>query len=576
MKSNKAPGIDGVAPGLLKILNDEWIFIITYIFNVVFSYHYPLMWTIAKVFNIFKKGDNLDPSNYRGISIMTALAKLYDSVLNERFMLWYKPKEEQAGGQSGRGCAEQIMVLRLLIDIARKKKRTLFVTFIDYQKAYDRVHRLKLLKFLDRKGCGSTFVENVRKTYAMTIGKIGTSQFEAKSGVRQGSSTSCSLFTFFIEPTIDAIRRDGDDDWLGSLHSLLLMDDTVVFATSWQKMLKKLENLNECIQDIGMVINASKSKFLCVNPDILNSFDLNGIVIEHTDQYCYLGSIITVSSIAEQVKCHLSSKSGQLLKFYSFLRKNSEAPYAVKQRVWDSALCNSVFYGCESWFTKDLRDAETLYNAGLKSLLGVRVTTCNDLMCVEAGEPGAKGYILQRQYNFLRSLRARDSFSVSYLHRVVQEAIQCRTPGGCAIEVVEACNTPPSAAELDRKRTSVSESVSSRRLAYKSLNPELSIHSVYSLRVPEMSRLSFTRVRLSSHRMRFETGRWARIPAEERLCDCGQVQNENHVLLVCRLTRPLRERFAVQASCFRELFNPEINAPENVCKYCHELLKIFQ
>ena len=123
LKANKAAGVDGVAPGLLKLLNDEWVLFITYIFNVVFSSRYPLFWAVAKVFNIFKKGDNMNPSNYRGISIMVAMAKLFDAVLSERFNLWFKPRYVQAGGQSGRGCAEQILTLRLLNDIARKEKR---------------------------------------------------------------------------------------------------------------------------------------------------------------------------------------------------------------------------------------------------------------------------------------------------------------------------------------------------------------------------------------------------------------------------------------------------------------------
>ena len=47
--------------------------------------------------------------NYRGISILVALAKLYDMVLSYRFQLWYKPKFEQAGAQRGRECEEQIL-----------------------------------------------------------------------------------------------------------------------------------------------------------------------------------------------------------------------------------------------------------------------------------------------------------------------------------------------------------------------------------------------------------------------------------------------------------------------------------
>ncbi len=69
-------------PGVLKLLTTEWILLITFLFNSVFVGTYPMQWTFSKVFNIYKKGDRLDTENYRGISILVALAKLYDLVLS--------------------------------------------------------------------------------------------------------------------------------------------------------------------------------------------------------------------------------------------------------------------------------------------------------------------------------------------------------------------------------------------------------------------------------------------------------------------------------------------------------------
>jgi hypothetical protein len=125
LKADKAAGVDGVAPGLLKLLDEEWILLFTFLFNCVFIGQYPLQWTVTKVFNIYKKGDRMLPANYRGISILVALAKLYDMILGQRFTLWYCPSYEQAGDQKGLGCLEQIMCLRLLIDIAQRKTQML-------------------------------------------------------------------------------------------------------------------------------------------------------------------------------------------------------------------------------------------------------------------------------------------------------------------------------------------------------------------------------------------------------------------------------------------------------------------
>ena len=58
-------------------------------------------------------------------------------------------------------------------------------------------------------------------------------------------------------------------------------------------------------------------------------------------------------------------------------------------------------------------------------------------------------------------------------------------------------------------------------------------------------RIAFTRVRLSSHRLRVETGRWARIPHDQRLCQCGlEVQTEQHVLANCHLVDEIRSSYS--------------------------------
>ena len=59
--------------------------------------------------------------------------------------------------------------------------------------------------------------------------------------------------------------------------------------------------------------------------------------------------------------------------------------------------------------------------------------------------------------------------------------------------------------------------------------------------MPEHIRVAFTRLRLSAHRLRIETGRWARLPPNERLCSCGHIQDEPHVNQLCPLVQHIRE-----------------------------------
>ncbi|ELT95970.1 hypothetical protein CAPTEDRAFT_186693 [Capitella teleta] len=82
--------------------------------------------------------------------------------------LRFKPDREQAGSQLGRGCTEHLMTLRLWIDYAKHKKKKLYLVFVDFSKAYDRVPRQLLLQRLLARGCETTMVRTLAVIYKTT------------------------------------------------------------------------------------------------------------------------------------------------------------------------------------------------------------------------------------------------------------------------------------------------------------------------------------------------------------------------------------------------------------------------
>ena len=145
---------------------------------------YPLSWCHNKFITIFKKGDRLDCGNYRGISIMNTLAKIYDMLINNRLLRWYSIDKCQAGGQRRRGCIEQIVTLCLLIDFAKYKRQKLYVLFVDFSKAYDRVPRQKLLKHLKSLGCGRLMLLAIQAMYKCTKNVLKSAIIDSSIGVR--------------------------------------------------------------------------------------------------------------------------------------------------------------------------------------------------------------------------------------------------------------------------------------------------------------------------------------------------------------------------------------------------------
>ena len=117
------------------------------------SGQYPMLWSGAKIFTIFKKGDRKDLDHYRGISVANSIVKLYDMVLSNRLSFRFQPSHEQAGVQKTRGFLEHIVTLRLLTDTAKRKNKKLFVTFINFSKTCDVMPRHKMFITLKRLGC---------------------------------------------------------------------------------------------------------------------------------------------------------------------------------------------------------------------------------------------------------------------------------------------------------------------------------------------------------------------------------------------------------------------------------------
>ena len=275
------------------------VYVLMSIFNLVFTQsYYPLTWCFNNLFVLFKSGDRLSCDNYRGISIMDTLAKIYDTMIMNRLLLWFHIDKCQAGAQKGRSCLEQIFTLRLLCDFVVNKKLKLYILFIDYSKAYDKVSRRKLIEVLRSRGCGKIMLKAIQAMYTCTKNVLKSAVIHATIGVRQGAPSSCLLFVLYIDEMIKMIKNAIEaDGFLGGLHALLLMDDTVVLATSREMCEAKLKVVLQYCQEFGMIINVKKTKYFVINGGEADQIPLEveGTKICYSFKYLYLGAWFTDS-----------------------------------------------------------------------------------------------------------------------------------------------------------------------------------------------------------------------------------------------------------------------------------------
>lgn len=569
---NKSGGPRGIPPAAIKYLPSNWIVYITFIFNAIFFGSFPLQWHYAKMIPIFKKGSPKLTENYRGISISDTLVKHYDGILNQRFMKWFKPDPEQAGGQPGRSCQEQIINLRLLIDIAKKKRRKLFIVFIDFSAAYDRVDRNLLFYKLRNAGIGKNFLRAIITMYALTYLIIGSETFSTNVGLKQGHPTSVLLFLFYINSMFRLLKEAGDDDWLRNIHVLALMDDTVVVASSRAMILKKLRIIKDFCDSHNMLFNESKTKLMVINGSSSDrdSIHLDTIIIKHADWYLYLGSPITEDGlISSVITKHIELKKHQLDKFNIFIHKHKYSPFVIKRKVLESIIRSSIFYGCETFLTNNYGKLLTLYSSCVKTCLGVRPNTCNDLCYLELGISSPQAFIKDKQFNFFKKLFSDRDNHETFLNIYDQaKSVNCNISN--SIETILQSNGCFVTNDIRERVSKIQNSQTTRRLFYKSINPDLIMHEVYSINpkiiYPESHRLTWTQLRLGSTRLPCELGRWNRDVI--RTCKCGFIpQTETHIVIECMLSK-------FNASFNLRTLQQLSSNNKQMMKYIHDTVKL--
>ena len=271
-----------------------------------------------------------------------------------------------------------------------------------------------------------------------------------------------------------------------------------------------------------------------------------------------------------------------MLKFVSFLKKNNDIPFVVKRRVFDAALMSSILYGCESWINADLRPMIKLYNWAIKELLGVRITTCNDLCYLEIGYPPLKDLVLAKQRKFFQRMWTdRSNMTDDPLVHAIRIVRNSQFRTGKYITGLIDDNMDDVMMAREMIKSNVRESGSSKRCFYRMLNPELEVHEVYKTKelINEYHRVSFTRFRLSAHSLAIETGRWKSqgrraLPPKERVCICGgDVQTERHVVEDCHLTQGVRLKY--QFTTLHHLFSGFLDN-KDICQAIHDILCVFR
>ena len=171
--------------------------------------YFPEKWSEGFIVPIFKKGDINDVSNYRGITLLSTVGKLFTRILNNRLNKWAEEYsiyiEAQAGFRKHMSTVDNIFVLNGLI--THCLNNNLYCCFVDYSKAFDYIDReifwYKLIK-IGVRGEMLNIIQSIYSTVKSKVKNINilSEAFACNIGVRQGECLSPFLFSMYLNDLV--------------------------------------------------------------------------------------------------------------------------------------------------------------------------------------------------------------------------------------------------------------------------------------------------------------------------------------------------------------------------------------
>jgi hypothetical protein len=304
LNASAANGYDSISVKFLKRFKVQLVPALTRIMNVDFSNGiFPKELKIARVRPIFKGGDPLDENNYRPISVLSSLSKVYEALmknkLEEHFTEFAIINPAQFGFINKSSTLSACSQLIYNIQIHRDGGEFVSCIFVDLRKAFDCVNHSILLRKLRCAGIGEKNYEmfasylNDRKQF-IEMNSLSSTMLTIKSGIPQGSLIGPILFNFYVN---DLFRL--------SLHGTLQMyaDDTVLtyHHTCYQRM---FEMMNEDLVIIdnwllrnSLTINVKKTEYIVFDSGRATGGSqpqvaFQDVILRKVDKYEYLGLII--------------------------------------------------------------------------------------------------------------------------------------------------------------------------------------------------------------------------------------------------------------------------------------------
>lgn len=362
-RDGKAAGPDGIQSEFLKLLDEDSIKFLCKIFNNIYNTgNIPREWLLSEFVMLPKKQGAKKCEDYRGISLMSHLLKIFLKIIHKRI---YKICEErisdtQFGFMKGVGTRDALFSIQVLFQRCRDVNCDIFACFIDYEKAFDKIQHEKMMQILKDTGIDGKNLRIIRNLYWNQSASIRlnseecTDEVNIRRGVRQGCILSPLIFNLYSEEIFNEALEGEEHGILVNgerLNNIRYADDTVVFADNIISMQRLIDKISEASERYGLKVNINKTKFMIIskNTNTRGQLFIRNIPIQRVSEFTYLGTVVNEQwDHSQEIKVRIE-KARSAFKSMDKLFKSHNLNLEIKIRLLRCYILSILYYGVESW-----------------------------------------------------------------------------------------------------------------------------------------------------------------------------------------------------------------------------------
>lgn len=399
LKLSKSPGDDGIPYEFYKYgppcLHNYMLSLYNYIF---LHEDIPSSFKRSILIPLHKKGDKNVVTNYRGLSLINTLCKVFCNIILNRLIHWVSRNnilnEFQAGFRKEYSTVDNIFNLTNIVSLNNQTYKHTYAFFVDFSSAFDLIPRNSLFYKLSTMGLSSKILRILQAMYECSVSRVWdgntySSFFPVDSGVKQGCILSPMLFSLYLNDLHD-ILPGGLYVANTNIKILLYADDIVILSNTPQGLQEMIDVLCDYCLMWSLKVNLAKSKIVVFRKGPRISRDLNWHFdnqdIEIVNNYKYLGVDLSYNlSFNKHIKNKLSASKIAINSTWSKYLSNKEISRKSKLKIFDACSKSIMLYAAQVWGYKRNDDMEKLFRFFIKRVLFLPENTPNYLLYIETG-----------------------------------------------------------------------------------------------------------------------------------------------------------------------------------------------